>query len=465
MKRISLGTELSLVFAFIVAVTVFLVSILSGTFINRQFEEYVKKNQKEQADALAENIGSNFNEKKGGWNIDYVHGMGMYALRDGFIIRLYDTEGNMLWNAENHDMELCSEIMEDISFSMKNKRPDLAGEFVTYRYTLTKDQKNSGELEISYFTPFYFDENAFEFVKSLNLILMIAGAVSLSIAAFWGIVIARRIAEPIAGVIKVSGRISTGDYGTRVSAAQREVETYELAEAVNHMAAALEEQEYLRKEITRDIAHELRTPVSNIFSYIELMMDGVMEPSIERLKCCYDELTRLSSLLRDLDRLKNAEKAEISLNKKPVNLYALSERVLKGFENQLKEKHIHSAILGEKTIICIDEVRIGQVITNLLSNALKYTDENGEITLSIQKKKDVTELSVSDTGIGMSKEDEKRVFERFYRTDKSRARKTGGAGIGLSISRAFVEAHEGNIYCESQPGKGSRFVVELPDRK
>ena len=453
---------MSLVFALLVAITVCLVSILSSTFINREFEEYVKLTQKKQADDLAESIGGHYDKSGGGFNIDYVHGMGMYALQDGFIIRLYDEDGKLLWDAENHDMALCHEMMDTITLRMQENRPELNGEFVTYSYDLEAGEKQTGKLEISYYTPYYMDENDFQFIHALNRILSLAGGVSLFVAVLLGVLLARRITKPISGVISATKKISEGDYGVIVDANLKERETYELAEAVNHMAASLKEQEYLRRQLTGDIAHELRTPVTNISSYMEMMIDDVMEPTQERLKSCYDELSRLSGLITDLERLESAESGRINLNKEDVELLSLSETILQGFETGIHEKNIDARVSGEETHICADRGRISQVIVNLLSNALKYTDENGKITISVKKQKYNAELVVEDTGIGISKEEQERVFERFYRTDKSRTRKTGGAGIGLSIAKAIVQAHGGTIHCESESGTGSRFIVTLP---
>ncbi len=462
MKRLHLRTTMSLVFALLVAITVCLVSILSSIFISRQFEEYVKLNQKEQADDLAESIGSHYDELGGRFNIDYVHGMGMYALRDGFIIRLYDKDGKLLWDAENHDMALCHEVMDNITRRMQENRPDLNGEFVTYSYDLETGEKQKGKMEISYYTPYYMDENDFQFIHALNRILSLAGGVSLLVAALLGVLFAKRITRPISGVISATKNISEGDYGVRVDTNLKERETYELADAVNHMAASLEEQEYLRKQLTGDIAHELRTPVTNISSYMEMMIDDVMEPTHERLKSCYDELSRLYGLIKDLERLESAESDRIDLDKEDVELLNLSGMILQGFETGIHEKNIDARVSGEEVHICADKGRISQVIANLLSNALKYTDENGKITISVKRQENNAVLTVEDTGIGISKEEQERVFERFYRTDKSRTRKTGGAGIGLSITKAIVQAHGGTIHCESEPGTGSRFIVTLP---
>jgi len=430
LKKMHLRTTLSLAFALLVALTECLVSILSSKFISREFEEYVKLTQKKQADDLAESIGSHYDESGGGFNIEYVHGMGMYALKDGFLIRLYDKEKNLLWDSENHDMALCHDMMDSITLRMQEKRPELNGDFVTYSYDLETDGKLNG--------------------------------VSLIAAALLGVLFARRITKPISGAISATKKISEGDYGIRVDTNLKERETHELAEAVNHMAASLEEQEYLRRKMTGDIAHELRTPVTNISSYMELMIDDVMEPTPERLKSCYDELSRLSGLIADLEHLESAESGEITLNKEDVELLRLSETILKSFETGIHEKNINTQIIGEEVHLWADRGKISQVIANLLSNALKYTDENGNITISVKQKKDSAELIVEDTGIGISKEEQDRVFERFYRTDKSRTRKTGGAGIGLSITKAIVQAHRGTITCESEPGAGSRFIVILP---
>ncbi len=462
MKKMRLRTSLSLFMALIVTLTVFLVSALSGTFISRQFDEYVKRTQKEQADILAESIESNYDEKTGQYNIDYIHGMGMYALKDGFILRLFDTTGNSLWDAENHDMALCHEVMNDITSRMRENRPELDGDFVTYSYDLYAAGKKSGLLEISYYTPYYFNENDFRFINALNMTLFFVGIVALITAVLLGALIARRITRPISGVIEATGKIAEGNYDVRLSVNQNEKELNDLADSVNHMAEALKEQEYLRKQMTRDIAHELRTPVTNISSYMEMMIDDVMELSKDNLKSCHSELSRLSGIIQDLDRLQNAELGEIALNKEKIELTELAGSVLKGFETGFRDKKIETELVGSEVYINADRVRIGQVIANLLSNALKYSDENGRVSVIINSKGDKAEIIVEDTGIGILGEDINRVFERFYRTDQSRSRKTGGAGIGLSISKAIVAAHGGSIYCESSPQKGSRFVVTLP---
>jgi len=467
MKKIRLRTTLSLIFALMVALTVFFVSILSGIFINRQFEEYVKESQKEQARELAESISGNYNENFGGFNIDYVHGMGMYALKEGFIIRLYDKNKNLLWDAEHHDMTLCHNIMSEIVKRMHDTRPSLSGEFVSYSYDLRQGNELNGILEISYYTPYYLDENDFQFISAFNRILCIVGVISVAISAFIGSIIAKRLTVPISDMITSTKAISNGDYSVRINSELKDLEMFELASSIDQMAGALQDQDYLRRQLTEDITHELRTPVTNVSSYIEMMMDDVMEPTPERLKSCYKELSRLTEIINDLEKLKNNETNLGNLEKSCVDLSELAAEILDGFKTKLVEKHITADIIkdtdqDERLCIFADRIRIGQMIANLLSNAIKYSDENGRVIISLKKDTGKVILVVEDKGIGIAKEEQERVFERFYRTDKSRTRKTGGAGIGLSIVKAIVLQHSGSVRCESEQGNGSRFIVTLP---
>ena len=150
------------------------------------------------------------------------------------------------------------------------------------------------------------------------------------------------------------------------------------------------------------------------------------------------------------------------LDKSDVDLRELSQAVMGNFEIQLREKHLIGQVTGDATIVSIDRGRVQQVITNLVSNAIKYSNDGGTVRVVIEDTEDSGIIHVEDSGIGIPQEDLKRIFERFYRTDKSRNRKTGGAGIGLTIAKTIVQAHKGKISAQSEEGKGSRFTVVLP---
>lgn len=460
--RTGLGARLSMGFALIVLTTVAMISLLANLLINRQFEQYVERQQREFAQDLANSLGDQYDSETGQWNLDYVHGFGMYALNDGYIIRLYDKEEKVVWDAQNHDMTLCRQIMGDILLRMQEQKPQSAGDFVTRRYELTKKNARVGYADISYYSPYSFNENDFRFVDSLNRILGAVAVLCLAAAVAAGIALAGHISGPIVKTMEITREISEGNYGIRVQPEEKIRELKELIVSVNSMAEALEGQEELRKRLTRDVAHELRTPLANVAAHLEAMLEGVWEPEPARLQSCYDEIGRICGIVADLEKLEEAENTR--LKQEPVDLWDLSERVREAFEAQLAAKQLTCRLEGEHAVIEGDEKRLHQVIFNLMSNAVKYSVPGGQIRIMVQDFESEAAWVVEDQGIGISKEDLPFIFERFYRADRSRNRKTGGAGIGLAIAKSIVLAHGGKISAQSKVGQGSRFTVILPKK-
>lgn len=462
MKRHGLRAMIAFRFAFVVLAAVLLISIASNVLIRWQFEKYIEEQQRTQAEELAQNIANQYDGSAGGWNLDYIHGLGMYALNEGYIIKLYDAGETVLWDAEHHDMSLCHQMMDTITLRMQETRPELDGDFVTRRFDLVKNQETVGFLDVSYYSPYYYSENDFQFISALNHILLAVGALSLLGAVLMGLLLAGSIAGPIVKTVEITKQISEGDYNIRFQGDVKAEELYRLAQAVNHMAESLEEQEALRKRLTSDLAHELRTPIANVSSYLEAILEGVWEPTPERLQSCYDELARLSKLVSELEQLRQAESQSLNLRKTEVDLMELAETVLKNFETQFAEKNLHCVLDGTRATAFADRDRLQQVVTNLVSNAVKYSNSSGTVHVRVEDGENAVCLWVEDDGIGIAEEEQKLIFERFYRTDLSRNRKTGGAGIGLAIVKTIVQAHGGEITVESREGHGSRFTVSLP---
>lgn len=465
MKRRRLRTMISLRFALVVLAVVLLISVASNLLIRRQFERYIQQQQQAQAEELAQNISSQYSGSAGGWNLDYIHGLGMYALNEGYLIKLYDAEEAVLWDAEHHDMSLCHQMMDAITLRMQESRPGLDGDFATHRFALEKEGQTVGFLDVSYYGPYYFSESDFQFLAALNRILLAVGAVSLLGAILVGLLLAGSITGPIAKTVEITRQISEGDYDIRFQGEVKAEELFRLTQAVNQMAAALKEQEALRKRLTSDLAHELRTPIANVSSYLEAILEGVWEPTPERLQSCYDELDRLSKLVAELEQLRQAESQALSLQKEEVDLFALSGRVLKSFESRFAEKGLRWVLDGAHASAWVDRDRLQQVITNLVSNAVKYSDPEGTVRVLIADGEATALIRVEDDGIGIAEAEQTLIFERFYRTDLSRNRKTGGAGIGLAIAKTIVQAHGGEISVESREGHGSSFIVSLPKGK
>jgi signal transduction histidine kinase len=239
-------------------------------------------------------------------------------------------------------------------------------------------------------------------------------------------------------------------------------ELHDLSVSVKELAEKLEYQSDLRKRMTSDIAHELRTPVTIVQSHIEAFLDKVWEPNDEKLNSVLSEISRLSELITDLSELSGIESDDIKLNKSELDLSKLLINVLESFEPLLSNKNINiEKFLKDGINMIGDADRLKQIFINILSNAHKYTKDGGTISVGLEGIEDKIRVIIEDTGIGIPKEDVKHVFERFYRSDLSRTRGTGGAGIGLTISKAYVEAHGGNIRIESEENKGTKVIIEF----
>lgn len=295
--------------------------------------------------------------------------------------------------------------------------------------------------------------------------LAVVGIISIVFAAIAGIILAGKISVPVKAATRAAKDIARGNYNNRINTDICTMELSELGNAVNHMAESLDNQEMLRRRLTSDVAHELRTPVANVSSNIEAIIEGVLEPTNERLSSCYNELERITGIITELEKLRQIEGENMILHIGHVDIYELAKEVKLIFENEMSKKNIRCDIIGEHIDVCVDKDKMSQVLNNLISNAVKYTDNYGNIQITVIQENENVVITVKDNGCGIDDNDIQYIFERFYRTDKSRNRSTGGAGIGLTITRAIVQLHGGTIHVESKKGVGSLFKVTIPANK
>lgn len=456
----SLRSQLSFYIMTIVLIVVALISLLANAAVNKQFKEYIISQEQGQREKIVSDLENLYNGMTRNWNSDYLHAIGMYSLYDGYVLTVYDTSEKMIWDAESHDMSLCRQIMNDITERMNQR--DNSGGFTTYVYDLKQGDQKVGSVSIKAYGPYFLKENDFQFISTLNALLLIIAVVSCAVSIITGAFLANKIARPITKTAEIAGQISDGNYNIRFESETKTRELSALISSINNMAGALDRQEQYRKQLTADIAHELRTPLTAIRSHLEAMAEGLWEATPERLNSCVEEVKRLGSLVIDLDRLAKLEQENVSLNMTDIDLMDVVRAVCSNFEKEADNKSIGIRIDGAPFGIQADKDRITQVITNLLSNAIKYTPEGGHIRVQVKDEDKSGIVIIEDDGIGISQKDLPYIFERFYRTDQSRNRKTGGAGIGLTIAKSIVEAHNGRITVESTEGTGSRFTVVLP---
>jgi two-component system sensor histidine kinase BaeS len=456
----SLRKQLSLSILLTLLITIGLIGLLSNWFMNREFEKYITELGRERRENIVDDLGRQFDGFKRNWKLDYVHAIGMNALYDGYILKLYDAGGNMVWDAENHDMSLCGQIMNEISARMEERGAE--GGFVDNTYEIDQNGKKVGAVSIKYYGPFFMNEADFNFINVMNTVLLVIGILSSACSVVVGCLLARRISRPVTKTAYIAKQISKGNYDIRFEPGTRIRELDDLADAINHLSDALKSQEKLRKQMTADVAHELRTPLTALSSHLEAMIEGLWDATPERLKSCHEEVKRLGTLVEDLGQLAKIEGENLVLNKSRMDLFEIVHTVSDTMKAEISKKNLSLSIEGSPVFAEADKNRFSQVVANLLSNAVKYTPEGGAIGIEVYETDRLGIVKVTDTGIGIPETELPLIFERFYRTDKSRNRKSGGAGIGLAIVKSIVNAHGGTVTVESIKEQGSCFTVSIP---
>jgi signal transduction histidine kinase len=308
------------------------------------------------------------------------------------------------------------------------------------------------------------DRVAEGYLESLTDSLVLAGGAALATAIVASVLVSRGIASPIYRLATASRRLAEGRYGERV-VVDGTTEVRQLASSFNAMATAVEDAERRRQELIGDVAHEMRTPIATLEGYLEGLLDGVIEPSDRVWAKLHTEADRLRRLIEDLQELSRAEAHQLSVTCRPVSPAAIVNGAVERLEDDVRERGLSLYVDAPPSLpdIQADPERAIQVLTNLLTNALRYTPPPGDIKVTAALRDRVVRFEVADTGVGIAPEHLGRVFERFYRVDKSRSRTLGGAGVGLTIARALVEEMGGQIWAISPgPGRGSTFRFELP---
>ena len=301
-------------------------------------------------------------------------------------------------------------------------------------------------------------------LPSINRFLIWSGLLAGALAIFLTFLLSRRILAPVESLSKAARALARGEFNGRVAVSSKD-EVGELAHAFNTMAKELEGTEELRRSLVADVAHELRTPLSNIRGYLEAVGDGLVKADAATFKSMHEEVLLLTRLIEDLQELAQAESGQLDLHIQPCDMADLVKNATAALQPQAEAKGISMSVEIENSAPAqADPARIGQVLRNLLLNAANYTPPGGRISVRVIRGEGGVEVSVEDTGVGIADQELPFVFERFYRVDKSRSRATGGVGLGLTIAKRLAEAHGGQISVQSQLGKGSTFTFILPAR-
>jgi two-component system sensor histidine kinase BaeS len=297
-----------------------------------------------------------------------------------------------------------------------------------------------------------------EFRDSVNR-LLVGGAIAAGVLALLvGLALARRTTTGVTELTAAANELAAGRRDRRAAVQSRD-EIGELATSFNAMADAVTREDELRRTFASDVAHELRTPLAILRSQLEAVQDRVTEPDPDVISSLHDETLRLGRLVADLETMADAGAAGFTLDRSELALRPVVRDVLDGLAGRLAERELELVTDLADVAAFADAARLRQVVTNLVSNAAKFTPAGGRIAVTLEQRDGDVELAVADTGLGIPEDELPRVFERFFRGAGSRG---GGSGIGLAVAAELVAAHGGRISADSRPGHGSRFLVRLP---
>jgi two-component system sensor histidine kinase BaeS len=442
----SISTKLILAFLTTSLLGILGVALSLGWATNRAFEKFVfDQNRGNMVGALAQHY-----QQYGNWNEigSFVPGPGFTGEREpGIPFILVGENGQVIRGGTPHQagQVLPPEIMAGgIPIQVEGQ---IVGTLI--------------------FTPNPFRENSPEraFVERNSRVILFSGLGAALVALILGIFLSRTISRPIRELTRATQAISQGVLGQQVAVRTRD-ELGQLAQSFNQMSADLERSIRTRKQMTADIAHELRTPLSVIIGHADAVHDEVLPPTRENFEIIRDEAERLEHIVEDLRILSLADAGELTLSLHPVKPAGLLRDVITAHAPRARQKKIRLDLETDPELpeIFVDAGRVNQVLGNILDNAIRHTPADGKVLLAARPggDKGTVALLVEDTGPGVPDEDLPRIFDRLYRSDVSRQRDAGGSGLGLAIARSIVQAHGGSIHAENRVPNGLRVVLVFP---
>ena len=455
MKKHSLRSKLIFQYMVIVIVCMVVIPMATAELLDRQFRGFATSRLRQDELELTAFFAGLYVEK-GSWD-------GLPPMLSGGDIMRWPMVMIEIVDNDGLEVRKYARMNNRGTFGEKHHRNYGHNELIVNSREILVNNIKIGEVRF-YCLPFTSSPEGV-FLRRFNRIMCFAVAVMLAVSVMIAVFMANRIGRPVLNAARRAQQISGGKYRIDEKMESDIIELQTLIESVDRLGESLEAQENLRKRLLSDIAHELRNPVTVIKAHLEAMEDGVWEPTPDRIRLTVGEVDRLSQLINEVSRLTSIEGAGHSLELENIDASALAEKVAQLFDPLYKSKGVALERNIEPGVMAVmDGAQIRQVMENLLSNALRYTDAGGSVKISLREDPESVTIESEDSGIGIAAEDLPYIFERFYRTDVSRTRTSGGIGIGLAIVKAIVDAHEGTITVESEPGKGSRFTVKIPKK-
>lgn len=444
----------------ITIVVVTLIGIVSFRYyFQKEFDKYIGNKTLIDIEEVIRDISHQYDSN--GVRIESVESISMSSLEKGMFISIYDKDNREIWNVETHYEGMCTSMAQSIINNMQGNK-NRSDSFDEYVEPIQVEGEVVGYIKVKYYGPVFYLDNEVELIRVANRIIILMGFLLIVSYAIISLIISRKVESQINNVMLKAKYIADGEYDKEINIDTDIIEINNLSESINSLSQTIKKQEDIRKRLTGDISHELKTPLTNIQSHLEAMIDGIWEPTNSRLVSVKEESERLTGLVLDMQKLNKYDEYSIKLEKEKFNISKVITNILFNFSNTIHKKGLKFVFKENDKVLFADKDKITQALINLISNAIKYSKENGKIEIHIQEYDESIIIKIKDNGIGISNEDLPYIFERFYRTDKSRTRLTGGTGIGLTITKAIVESHGGKVRAVSKLGEWSEFDIILP---
>ncbi len=435
-SRGTLGLRLALAFLIVALAAVALLAGLTAAFAAADVSTLANQQRTELTGGFAVAAGTVWSQHKT-WAAADLSAVLDPAARIGAAVQIHDQGGHVIASSAN--FTAASGPQSSFSIVVRGQRVGT----VVARFT------RSGL-------------NAADRSLRTALLRAIAGAAGLAalLALLTGLAMARRITRPVTRLITVTRAMTAGDRTARAGEIRAAGELRELATAFDQMADTLDRQEQIRRNLVADVAHELRTPIAILQAGHEALLDGVAEPTPAELGSLRDEVLRLARMVGDLQTLAAADAAALNLSRRPCDLADLAAEAADSLGRRFEVAGITLDRQLAPVLVSADPHWLHQVITNLLTNALKFTPAGGHVTISTGRDGADAVLRVADTGIGIPADDLPRIFDRFWRGQQ--AAQVSGSGIGLAVAAEMAQAHGGRLTATSHPGQGTQLTLTLP---
>ena len=439
----------------LVMLAVSLITVLSSIAVlsfvwEQHFQTYTRENVQRVADSTADSIAQGYKASRGDWYSGALNAASSASIPyDSINVQVRDENGAIVYD-DSTDKALGAAAMKESSGNVAKAAINVDGNQVGTVFV-----RVHGSDTLLTQTDAEFREKSYQ-------AMIFAALIAMAISIVVGVLFSRALVAPIRRITNTAKALKEGDYSARTGMKGTD-EIARLGNMFDAMADSVEQNRKLERRLVTDVAHELRTPLMAIQSTVEAMIDGVFEPDAERLETLNSEVRRLSRLVDALLKLSRLESRTKPIERQKVDLTEMLSAVVATHQAYINEEGLNLEFEYDPHVYVYgDADLLRQATANLISNAVRYTPEGGTITITARKGELMGQISVRDTGIGLTPEEAKMVFQRFWRADSGRARATGGLGVGLSVVKEIVDQHNGWVRVEGRPNEGACFTVYVP---